>query len=274
MAHKKEKRSVFLELLASFTDYKRLFYTYLKDLALIAFIILLVILYMITLKITMPPDPGLDKTTIMFASTETLNALTASLQTFYYTLIASSIIGIILILLAINFTKEWVWSGFKKQKINLKSQPKFLGVNLVIYAVTAGIITGVMFLTGILLQKLAETNTSIMIIQIIALLILIIITPLTLQLLNFSGYDFAKKKEFLSAVISPFKSFSKIKHLLLPYLFIFLVFLAVALFGNIIYLGSSNLTEMIISFIVILIFILFMSWQKVYSFLVFERVYK
>jgi hypothetical protein len=273
---KKEKTGIFKELKESVIDYKRLLKTFSKDLILVLFIFSAYLLYTILIIKSMPKNPGLTQESIMFASKETIDAAAASLQAFYNMFIVLSVAGVLLILLALNFTKEWVWSGFKKQKVSYRAQPKFLGVNIIIYSVCALIAFAMMFLSGVLMQTLALSGFPLGFLQFIAILILIIIAPVILQIINFSSYDFIAKRRFFSALISPFKSFSKTKHLLLPYLFILVVFTVIGLIGNLIVIHSKTnpIIYLIATLIVILIFILLVSWQKIYSFIVFERVYK
>ncbi len=270
MKTKKSRSGVILTLKDSFQDYPSLFKVFYKDLILVGGVILTVLLYMFIIKIALPKDPGFNPNTLMSASQQSLDSAISSLQAFYATFIIASIIGVFLLFAIITIMTEWTWSGMNSQKPSFSKAPKFFSVLLIIYIIAAILGLGVFLSSGFLLQKMAEGGVSFTMLQISSFIVLIILIPILLQIINFSNYTFSKTKRFGASIIEPFKSFSKITKLLLPYLFTLLVFIITGTIANILILIGS----WVISVIVLLIFILFMSWQKLYSFKVFEQVYK
>jgi hypothetical protein len=204
-----------------------------------------------------------------------LDSATASFQRFYALFIVSSVTGSLLILISLTFAKDWIWSGFNKRKPELKSIHKLMGVNIIIYSIASVISISFILLSGFLMQWLSNKGVSLTVLQVIAIAVLLMLSPIVLQLLNFSSYAYSRKREFVSPIAESFKSFRKIKSLLLPYLFIAASFTAIGLLANLVFfLAANSSASMIFSMLFLLLLILFISWQKCYSFIVFERVYK
>lgn len=261
-------KSFLQELKKSFLDYKLLLTTAGKDAIFFSFFSLSFILYYFIISKSIPADPGFDAQTIFQASPQIIAATTSALNTFYTIFVISTIIGITLILSAFIFIKEWVWTGIGKTKMSYKDLPKFLGLNLVIYTIVTLFVIGVMILAGMLMQKMAVSGFALISLQALAILILIIIIPLSMQLINYSSYTFIKKRKFLISIIEPFKSFSKVGKLWLPYAAILLVLSVSGFLSN--YLTSFANT--FLSIIGLTILLLFMAWQRIYSYNLFESL--
>lgn len=277
MVAKQKDFSLLDELVKSVKDHKILLKTYLKDLALVMFLFFIVLSYFIILYGIVPQNPGFTKENLFSASQSSLESATADFERFYAIFIFLSILGSALILSSLSFVKLWQWGTFKKEKISgYKNHLIFFPITILIYLIAFSILAFSILSSGFFMQKLADIGASMGILQILALLVLVVFVPLTLHLINFSNYTFVKNKKFMPSLIEPFKSLGKIKHLLLPYLFIILVFVIIGLFGNLVYyyLLTSYSSKLIFSLFYLLFFILLISWEKIYSFIVFERIYK
>lgn len=260
----------------SFKDYKLLFSVFWRDLLFILFLLIILAAYTVSIMKYLPQNPGFTQQSIMFASEEAIDALNSSLNMFLNVFWVSSIISVLLILAAFSVIKESVWTKIVGQKFSFKQLWKVLSLNLIMYIIS-GLITFVFVISsGFLMQTLAKGGAGIYTLQSIAIFVLIILTPIILQLINFSSYSFAGKRKFFRSIVDAFKSFSKIHKMLLPYLLLILVFTVFGLLGNLLlYLVANNpFLSVFFSIIVLLILIAFISWQKIYSYLVFEKVYR
>lgn len=276
-----ETKSFFKELKDATFDYKSFFKTIGKDFLSFVIIAIISLSYTLFLLSSAPTQPGwAQEDNIAKASTLEIQMMNQELSIYLIKFTLLTILLIFATLAILTLFKEWVWKDLTKEKHSIKNFFKFLSLNTIIYSIISIIVVIIGILAGSIILFLGKRFVPAPIILSISLLFMIPTIFLFFHFLNFSGYKFLKTRKFGNSIIETFKSFSKIKKLLAPYIIILIVILIFGIIVNILLQPEIVNTQYQIKqtniFLVILAYIIFfavLAWEKVYSSYFFKRIY-
>ncbi|MBR9690823.1 hypothetical protein GOV08_04010 [Candidatus Woesearchaeota archaeon] len=240
-----------------------------KDILLFVSLFALLILNFLILTSIFPDAPGFTQETILQASQLEVENVTIQLQKFMITLFLLAIILSLIGVGILTVIKEWSWAGLLGKKPEFKDFFGFYALKLILLFIAGVIGYFALLITGFILQKLADIGMPVFIVGALTLLVIIFLVPTILHIINFATYDYLKKRKIVPSLKSVYNSFRKCPKLFWPHMIVGATFIVLGTISNQLFNSTSNL----LIGLGLLLFVFFISWQKVYFSLVFKRLY-